>query len=70
MPLTPILLTFFKMPGQNLPKFNLLIAVDIKDLLTECEVCTGKVCAIKTKAILSPTDRANEVNKGFIIWLC
>ena len=24
----------------------------------------------KTKGNTSPTDRANEVNKGFIIWLC
>ena len=54
-----------------------------KDLLTECDVCTGniawgfrtdratkEVCAIKTEGKLSCTDRANEVNKGFIIWLC
>ena len=27
------------------------------------------LCDKKPKAILSRTDRANEVNKGFIIWL-
>ena len=28
------------------------------------------VCAIKTEGNTSRTDPANEVNKGFIIWLC
>ena len=57
----------------------------IKDLLTECEVCTGKyclrfivqterrrseVCAIKTEGNTFPYRPTNEVNKGFIIWLC
>ena len=56
----------------------------IKGLLTECEGCTGKylpevflqterrrseVCAKNRRQILSHTDRANEVNKTFIIWL-
>ena len=41
-----------------------------KDLLTECEVCTGKYCLRLSEALPSSTDRANEVNKEFIIWLC
>ena len=46
---------------------------DNKDLVTECEVCTGMHClrffvqTERPKAILSRTDRTNE---GFIIWLC
>ncbi len=41
-----------------------------KDLLTECEVCTGNVLPEAFGGITSRTDRANEVNKEFIIWLC
>jgi hypothetical protein len=56
----------------------------IKDLLTDCEVCTGKyclrffeqterrkseVCAIKTEGNTFPyTDRANEVNIGDLLY--
>ena len=56
-----------------------------KELLTECEVSTGKYLRLRffyrpsdegarsvrknRKQLLSRTDRANEVNKTFIIWL-
>ena len=65
-------------------KHAVLSFVNTKDLLTECEVCIGKylsevfvqterrrseVCAKKLRQIPSRTDRANEVNKEFIIWL-
>ena len=62
---------------------NNLFIIDY--LLTECEVCTGKylpevfvqterrrseICAEKNRGqLLSRTDRTNEVNKEFIIWL-
>ena len=49
----------------------------IKCLLTECEFCTGmyspevgaRSVRKNRRQILSRTDRANEVNKTFIIWL-
>ena len=43
-------------------------------LLTECEMYSGKylpeVCMQKTRGqVISSTDRTNEVNKEFILWL-
>ena len=41
---------------------------DNEDLLTECVVCTGKYLPeVSLRKIFSRTDRANEVNKEFII---
>ena len=43
---------------------------DNEDLLTECVVCTGKYLPeVSLRKIFFRTDRANEVNKEFIIQL-
>ena len=64
--------------GNNSERSTCKGIPNIKDLLMKCQLCAGKYClrffveqisrTLRTKAILSPTDRSKEVYKGFVIW--